>query len=193
MYNTVQERAGPGSFMSLSKGRGIFLQRLGDGSYNIYVALPGDWSKTEEKHLRSPQFIEDLLANEFHDWSPYITDMVKHCDGFSRIWPFHVIPRDSFPWEHVPGVTLVGDAAHLCPPSGEGANCAMFDSLQIVDEIEKFGVDHLDEAAKEYEEKMFPRAKELLDEAEEIVQMFFDEDAPAGFKKWLASMGVVTE
>ena len=52
-------------------------------------------------------------------------------------------------------------------------------------------MDHLDEAVKEYEEKMFPRAKELLDEAEEIVQMFFDENAPAGFKKWLASIRVI--
>jgi 2-polyprenyl-6-methoxyphenol hydroxylase-like FAD-dependent oxidoreductase len=175
--------------MSLSAGKGIFLQRLGDGSYNIYVALklPEDSSKTETERLRSPQFIDELLTNDFHDWSPYITDMVKHCDGFSRVWPFYVIPRDSFPWTSVPGVTLIGDAAHLCPPSGEGANCAMYDSLQLAEEIDNCGVDHIDEAVKRFEEKMFSRAKELLDESEEIVQMFFDQNAPAGFKKWLAS------
>jgi 2-polyprenyl-6-methoxyphenol hydroxylase-like FAD-dependent oxidoreductase len=35
-------------------------------------------------------------------------------------------------WQHRPGVTIIGDAAHLMTPwAGEGANVSMWDSLDL--------------------------------------------------------------
>jgi 2-polyprenyl-6-methoxyphenol hydroxylase-like FAD-dependent oxidoreductase len=59
-------------------------------------------------------------------------------------------------WEHVPGVTLIGDAAHLAPPDGEGANWALFDAGQLGNVIAQ-QTENVDAAIRAYEAALFPR------------------------------------
>lgn len=51
-------------------------------------------------------------------------------DGSLDIRPFYTLPHGSS-WTSQSGVTLVGDAAHLMLPNGEGVNQAMLDSLVL--------------------------------------------------------------
>lgn len=66
------------------------------------------------------------------------------------------------------------------PPSGEGVNVALFDSLQLAQQILKHGVHSLNKAVEEYEGAMWPRSEETIKDAAMKNKVSFAEDAPAG-------------
>lgn len=74
------------------------------------------------------------------------------------------------------------------PPSGDGANVALFDSLQLAQQIKKHGLDGLDRAVEEYEKGMFPRAIELVGESMKVNEKIFAHDAAKNFKTWFQEM-----
>ena len=79
-------------------------------------------------------------------------------------------------WARVPGVTLIGDAAHLAPPNGEGANTAMQDGAELGQAIAAHPGD-AEAALDQYEQAMFPRAAEAGDE--DTYDLMLGDDAPA--------------
>ena len=70
------------------------------------------------------------VAKEFEGWAPELTALIT--DGETAPVPrsIYALPVEHR-WDRVPGVTLLGDAAHLTAPSGEGANLAMYDGAEI--------------------------------------------------------------
>ena len=53
-----------------------------------------------------------LLGGGFGDWPQVHTDLIRLSDGAFRAWPLYTMP-ESLSWQTVPGVTLIGDAAHV--------------------------------------------------------------------------------
>ncbi|WP_181435238.1 hypothetical protein [Curtobacterium sp. MCBD17_019] len=66
------------------------------------------------------------IAAEFDGWAPELTALVTDSDTAPVLRSIHELP-DRHRWVRVPGVTLLGDAAHVTVPGGEGANIAMFE------------------------------------------------------------------
>ena len=56
---------------------------------------------------------EDETDSHYTPTLAYATELIKSATHVFRSWPLYSIPRTSVPWEHVPGVSLLGDAAHL--------------------------------------------------------------------------------
>ena len=121
---------GGGSLFALAPGKGILAHREPKGVLHTYVALnkPEDWIARID--FSDPVTALACVAEDFGGWAPALTALIT--DGETDPVPraLHVLPVEHR-WDRVPGVTLLGDAAHLMPPSGEGANLAMFDGAEL--------------------------------------------------------------
>ena len=92
----------------------------------------------------------------FDGWAAPVLGLLRHGTAFVHR-PLHVLPV-AHTWAHVPGVTLLGDAAHLMPPLGAGANLAMLEGAELAETVAAAGPDDPDEGVRAFEEQMWARA-----------------------------------
>jgi 2-polyprenyl-6-methoxyphenol hydroxylase-like FAD-dependent oxidoreductase len=86
---------------------------------------------------------------------------------------------DGHRWDRVPAVTLLGDAAHLMPPAGEGANLAMLDGAELGNAIAAHPGD-IEAALAAYEATLFPRTESEYADAHQILDLCLGDRAPFG-------------
>jgi 2-polyprenyl-6-methoxyphenol hydroxylase-like FAD-dependent oxidoreductase len=122
---------GPGIMFALSDNKAL----MGHGGDNIHLGaslrVPADWTASSGVDWSNPPAARAALLAEFADWAPELTNLIRNCDD-------NIVPRLIYAlpighsWPHVPGVTLIGDAAHVMSPfAGEGANLAMLDAAEL--------------------------------------------------------------
>jgi 2-polyprenyl-6-methoxyphenol hydroxylase-like FAD-dependent oxidoreductase len=170
------EAVGGGAFFALAPGKGIMAHREPHGVLHSYVALnkPKEW-------IAGIDFSDPLTAlarvtKEFDGWAPELTALITGSDTAPVPRPIHALPSDHR-WNRVPGVTLLGDAAHLMMPSGEGANLAMYDGAELGRALAANPGD-VEAALLAYEEALFPRSAAAAAEAGELSKLLFGEKAP---------------
>ncbi|MFJ1601814.1 FAD-dependent oxidoreductase [Streptomyces sp. NPDC088253] len=171
------QAVGGGALFALAPGKGILAHREPGGVLHTYVALnkPQEWIAALD--FTDAGAATARVAEEFDGWAPELTALIT--DGETAPVPRTI---DALPighrWDRVPGVTLLGDAAHLMSPfAGEGANLAMYDGAELGKAIAAHP-DNIEAALTAYEEALFPRSAAAATEAAQNHKLCFDDNAP---------------
>jgi 2-polyprenyl-6-methoxyphenol hydroxylase-like FAD-dependent oxidoreductase len=112
--------------------------------------------------------------------------LITHGEADPMPRPVHAL-RVEHRWDRVPGVTLLGDAAHLMSPSGEGANLAMYDGSELGKALAA-NPDDVEAALIAYEKDLFPRSASEAAEAERILKLCLGPNAPQSLVDFLANI-----
>ena len=147
---------GGGQLMVPSHHGTIAVHRERDDTLHTYVMLtrPQAWFKAidfSDKAVASARIVE-----QFTGWASQIMALITDSDAPPLCRPIFALP-DEHRWARVPGVTLLGDAAHLTMPNGEGANLAMLDGAELGTALAAHPND-VEAALTTYEQAMFARS-----------------------------------
>ena len=177
---------GSGAMFATTPGKGIAAHREPGGALHTYVQLarPIEWIAGID--FSDPAAARARVAAEFDGWAPPLRALIADGETDPIARALHALPADHA-WPRVPGVTLVGDAAHLMVPSGEGANLAMFDGAELAKAIVTHPGD-LEAALTAYELALFPRSAAEAADAEEIQRVCLGPDAPQSLVDFFTHM-----
>ncbi|MFJ8487516.1 FAD-dependent oxidoreductase [Streptomyces sp. NPDC094038] len=173
------EVVGGGALFALGAGRGFLAHRETDGSLHVYTAMeaPEEW--LDGIDFADADAAKRAVLDHFGGWDKSLRALVADAEGALVPRRIHALPT-GHRWDRAPGVTLLGDAAHLMSPfAGEGANLALADGADLGLAL----VAHPDDteaAVAAYEEKMFARAERSAADSARGGALLFRADAPHG-------------
>jgi 2-polyprenyl-6-methoxyphenol hydroxylase-like FAD-dependent oxidoreductase len=166
-----------GNLIALDDQKSISVQPRGDGGLTFYGSAnyPEDWLKTVGIDFTNTEDVQAYLSEFYAGWSPVFHSLFQACTNFI-FRPLMTVPVDQT-WEAQPAITLIGDAAHIMPPSGEGVNTAMLDAVDLSECLTSSEFSDLQSAIATYEGQMRSRASEQTQEALEGSQRMLSEGA----------------
>jgi 2-polyprenyl-6-methoxyphenol hydroxylase-like FAD-dependent oxidoreductase len=162
-------QVGRGSYWALGPGLHLAAQRNGDGT--VKVGIGARCPEGAHDGIDGP----DAAAALLDGWHPDIVRLIRACEPPFTIRSVRVLPI-GLTWTPQPGVTLLGDAAHLMPPTGFGANLALLDAAELALAIAGHPGD-FDAAVAEYEPVMRDRATARAEFSTSIMEEMIADDA----------------
>ncbi|AQZ62541.1 putative monooxygenase [[Actinomadura] parvosata subsp. kistnae] len=156
---------GPGTFTAKAGRLSLVAQRNSNAHVRVYIAFRGplDWNAGLDPE--DTDALRDRLLKMYEGWDESLLALIRRNEGPFVNRPVFVLPVPHT-WQRVPGITLLGDAAHLMPPAGVGANLAMLDGAELAQAV----IDHptIEQALDAYEAVMLARS---VSEAERTGEM----------------------
>ncbi|MCP3407949.1 NAD(P)/FAD-dependent oxidoreductase [Bradyrhizobium sp. CCGB01] len=177
---------GGGALFANAPGKGIFAHREPDGVLHAYLALNRSAEWIAAIDFADIPAATARIAAEFDGWAPDLTALITDADTPPVLRMLHALPNDHR-WDRVAGVTLLGDAAHLMPPAGDGANLAMLDGAELGKAIAA-RPDDSEAALAAYEDAMFARSQSAAVGAHQILELCLGEHAPFSLVEFFTGM-----
>jgi len=165
-HPALSELVGRGKMGAEGQGRSLIVQRNGNAHLRGYAIfrVPADWAGTTFD-FAAPAAARARLAEEFAGWAPELLALIQASNDTIVARQIHALPVGHH-WPNRPGVTLIGDAAHVMSPfGGEGVNAAMLDAAELARHL--IAADDWQEAVSLYEHEMFVRVVEPATHAAE--------------------------
>ncbi|OTB02614.1 hypothetical protein M426DRAFT_322536 [Hypoxylon sp. CI-4A] len=190
----VKAFIGKGSCMLLHTDRFLSLQMHGDGSARCYASvrtsreLGAEVPRTKvllgmddddaDVDWKDERIRERFWEHNFAGWAAEARDAVAAMTERPVLRHLYMLPV-GHTWEPRPGVSLLGDAAHVMTPfAGVGVNVGMVDALELAEGIlgyVKNGGD-LATVLKTYEEGMFKRSSQDAAVTANMMELEFQEN-----------------
>lgn len=184
-HSASAQAVGGGALFAMAPGKGIFAHREPDAVLHTYAALRKPMAWVLEIEAADPPVALARVAREFAGWHPALTALITDGEAMPVLRPIHALPA-AHRWKHVPGVTLLGDAAHLMAPAGDGANLAMVDGAELGDAIAAH-IGDLESALAAYEEQVFPRSAHAAAGSIEVLDVCLGQGAPYSLVQFLGA------
>ena len=160
---------GHGTLFAFGGPEAIFAQRNSKGRICVYAAVkrPQDWLSAQLANTPAYSLVRDIYGG----WAANLVDLLAGCADFVAR-PIFSLTAD-VEWAAVPGMTLIGDSAHLMPPVGLGVNLAMLDASDLAMAL----VENADwpAAVRQAEVLIMQRARAAM------------RDAVPGFARWFGA------
>lgn len=165
---------GHGTLFALHDGAGLIAQRNGNATIRVYAAFRTTPEESDRPDKMSAKMTKDRLLARFPGWSPTLLDLIIRSDLIAAVRPIASMPAP-LGWAHRPGLTLVGDAAHLMPPLGVGVNLAMLDAADLAVALVEQG--DWRAAQQQYEKVMLERSGSILETITSSFNAWFGDEA----------------
>ena len=154
-----------GKIFALWQGKNIVLSAKGEGSLSFYTITTEteQWADLPGINFNLKDEVLYWFKERFSDWSADWHEIFKSDESYFVHRPQYYFPTDQS-WQSLPNLTLLGDAAHQTPPSGDGVNQAMLDALELSNALTG-NFKNLQSAIAHYENEMLKRTAVATEEA----------------------------
>lgn len=154
-HTDLSRLVGRGTMFALGEGKGLIAQRNGNAMIRVYAAFHRDLND-EEQTGRPAMLGADTVLALFENWATPLRRLIADADRLAAVRPIMALPS-ALDWPTRPGLTVIGDAAHVMPPLGTGVNLAMLDAADLADAL--VTASDWREGVATFERGMFARAR----------------------------------